>query len=215
MLGALYALSALATALAWMLARRRAEHRPVAVLLTVGLGADVAQRTLRTFYLGAVTQRLGADIPWTGLARLAATFFHALFLAWPAALLGAALVVFLRRGAWPAGAAYAAGIAWIVVVHPIAGNGSLAQALTAAQLAAVLASLGCGLTWYLRPTTEPTSTAQAALALIIGVELTTLAFAWRTGIFANWHLSQAIYVVMYAVLTILQGGFVWQSSRSP
>lgn len=210
----LYALSALATVLAWMLARHRAEHRPVAVLLTLGLGADVAQRALRTLYLSAVTQRLGADVPWTGPARLAATLFHALFLAWPAALVGAALVVFLHRSAWPAVAAYAASIAAIVVIHPIAGNGSLTRALTAAQLAAVLVSLGCALTWYLRPTTEPTSTAQAALSLIVGVELTSLAFAWRTGVFANWHLSQAIYVVMYAVLIILQGGFVWQSSRS-
>lgn len=214
MLGALYALSALATALAWILARRRAEHHPVAVLLTVGLGADGARQVLRTLYLNAAMQRLGADVPWTGPARLAATLSHALFLAWPAALVGAALVVFLRRRAWPAGAAHLATVAAIVVVHPIAGNGSLARALTAVQLAAVLSSLGCALTWYLRPTKEPTSTAQAALSLIVGVELTTLGFAWRTGIFAGWHLSQAIYVVMYAVLIILQGGFVWQSSRS-
>ena len=215
MLGALYALSALTTVLAWMLARYRAEHRPVAVLLTVGLGADVAQRILRTFYLNAAIEQFGTDVPWIGTARLAANLSQALFLAWPAALVGAAIVVFLRRSAWPAGAAYAAAVAGIVVVHPIAGDGSLARALTAAQLAAVLAAIGCGLTWYLRPSDELTSTAQAALALIVGVEFITLGFAWRTGIFASWHLSQAIYVVLYAVLTILQGGGVWQSSRSP
>jgi hypothetical protein len=169
------------------------------------LGVDIARRALRTLYLGAAIQRLGTDVPWIGPARFAAILSQSLFLAWPAALVGAALVVFLHRSAWPAVAAYGASIAAIVVLHPIAGNGSLAQALTAAQLAAVLASLGCGLTWYWRPTKAPTSTAQAALALIVGVELTTLAFAWRAGIFANWHLSQAIYVVMYGQLFQVAG----------
>jgi hypothetical protein len=215
MIVALYLLSAVATALAWALAQRKAEHRPIAYLLTAGLGADVARRILRTLYLGAEIKRLGPDVPWTGWPRVAATTSHALFLAWPASLASAALVVFLRRHAWPPFAVYVAAVAAIVVFHPIAGNGSLGRAFTAAQLASVAVSIGCGLTWYLGPSKPPTSTAQTALSLIVGVELTTIAFAWRRGIFTDWHLTQAVYVVLYAVLIIMQGGLVWQSNRSP
>jgi len=211
----LYALSAVATSLAWVLAQRKPEHRPIAALLAVGLGTDLARRVLRATYLGAEINRLGHDTPWTGWPRVAATASHALFLAWPAALVGAALVVFLARRAWPSMAAWAVAVSAIVITHPIAGNGSLGRMLTGMHLASLAAAVGCGLTWYLGPSRKQTTTAQAALSLIVGVELTTLAFAWRAGIFAHWNLTQAVYVVLYAVLAIMQGGLVWQSSRSP
>jgi hypothetical protein len=211
----LYLLSVVATGLAWTLARKRPEHKPIAVLLSIGLGTDLARRALRALYLGEAIKRLGSDTPWTGPERIAAIVSHALFLAWPAAMTGAALTVFLGRRAWPVVVAYAALITAIVIVHPIAGNGSLGRMLTAAQLASVAVSIGCGLTWYLSRSTKPTSTAQAALSLIVGVEASTIAFAWRAGIFVSWNLTQAVYVVLYVVLAIMQGGFVWQSSRSP
>jgi hypothetical protein len=37
-----YLLALVAVALAWVFARRRAEHHPIAALLTVGLVADVS-----------------------------------------------------------------------------------------------------------------------------------------------------------------------------
>lgn len=212
MIVALYVLSALATALAWVLARRRAEHRPVAVLLSVGLASDVAVKLIRRFYLDTQIAQLGVDARWTGAPRRVAVLVHALFLAWPAALVGAALVVFLRRSAWPAGAGYAAAVAAVVVTHPIAGDGSLGRMLTAVQLAAVLTSFGCAVTWALRSRERSTS-AQACMLVIAFVELAAMAGSWRVGVFTGWQLSRIAYVTMYVVAIVIQVGFLW--SRPP
>lgn len=213
MIGAAYALSAVAMVLAWALTQRRAEHRPIAVLLTVGLVADILRRVLRSLYLGAAIERLGNSTPWTGWPYAAAVASHALFLSWPAALAGAAMVVFLGRRPWPIVLGYAAGVVAILVVHPIAGNGSLARALTAGTLVGLAAAIGCAATWYLR-SKEPTSSAQATLALMVAGELASLAGAWRIGLFTSWHLSQVVYILTFAVLSVIQGGFLWQSRSS-
>jgi hypothetical protein len=216
---ALYALSVIATVAAWILARRRAEHLPIAALLTVGLGTDLARRALRSLYLGEAIRRLGNDAPWTGWPRVAAVASHALFLAWPATIVAVALVVYLRRRPWPALLGYAASIVAIVVVHPIAGNGSLGRMLTAGMMIGLLVGVGCAATWYLKPAGDPaskapTSTAQATLTIMLAGELASLVGSWRLGIFDHWHLSQIAYLFMFSILNILQWGFVWQSRSS-
>src|SRR5580692_3031660 len=97
---AIYVLEVIAIGLAWALVRQRREHLPVAVLLSVGLASDLAVLGIRGPILAAVAAH-GVDVPWTGTARVAGHFSDAATLAWPAALVGAALVAFLRRKVWP------------------------------------------------------------------------------------------------------------------
>jgi hypothetical protein len=133
----------------------------------------------------------------------------ALFLAWPAGIAATALVVFLGRRAWPVALAYAATAGAVIVAYPAIRGALLARLYTAAELAAVLVAVGCGLTWYRGSSNERTTTAQASMSLTAAVELGTIAFSWRADIFASWHLSQVAYLLLFAVLILLQGGYVW------
>src|SRR5262245_22335748 len=96
---AFYVASAIATSLAWALARRKPEHRPIAYLLTASLASDLGQYALRPLLLHWIAA-LG-DATWTGWPRVAAHAYQALFMVWPAALAATALVVFLGRKPWP------------------------------------------------------------------------------------------------------------------
>lgn len=208
----LYALSAVATVLAWVVARRHPAHLPVALLLTVGLVADIVRRAITRSVLLPEIARIG-DAPFTGWPRVAAHVDDALFIAWPAALAGAALVAFLGRRAWPVAVAYLVTLTGVVVAYPATRGAVLARVYSAAQLAAVMVALGCAITWYRKPTAEKTTTAQAALALVVSVEFGTLALSWRSGVFDNWYLSQIAYLILFVVLILMQGGIAWSSTR--
>jgi hypothetical protein len=210
MIAALYGFSALATVLAWTLARRSAEHRPVAWLLTTGLAVDLARRALRTFYILPVIRPLRGH-PLTGVPLAVAHVNDALFLTWSAALAACAMVVYLGRRLWAAVAVWAAVVAGLVAFHPTESSGTLGRVFTAAQLGSLAAGLGCAATWYLSESRAPTTTAQASLGVIIAGELATLVGSWRIGAFDNWHISQILYLLLYMLLGVLQGGFLWQS----
>jgi len=55
-----------AVVLAWVLASRRAEYRPVAWLLTAGLVIDVGRHLYDLAVLAPLRDELGVDVPWTG-----------------------------------------------------------------------------------------------------------------------------------------------------
>jgi hypothetical protein len=211
---ALYVALVIATALAWALARRKPEHRPIAYLWTVGLASEVALSALRPV-LVQVRATLG-DATWTGWPRVAAHIDQALFMAWPAALAATALVVFLGRKPWPVMACYAIIVAAVVALHPKARDGSLPRVYAAVQMTGLLVAVGSAAMWYLRSrqTRGRATTAQAVLMFILAVEVPSIAGAWRIGIFANWHLSQIAYLIMVVLQILLQGVFLWRSSRS-
>src|SRR5258705_458631 len=94
-----YALSLCATALAWVVARRRAEHRPIALLMTAGLASDVARRLLYVHALVPGYAR-AAGGPLTGWARITAHVDNAFFLVWFAAFTAAAMAIFIKRRPW-------------------------------------------------------------------------------------------------------------------
>src|SRR4051812_1163686 len=90
-----YALSLTATALAWGIARRHVEHRPIAMLLSLGLASDVGRRLLNI----AVLSTPG---PYAGTARVAYHIEQALYLAWLAGVTATSLRLFIpRRPLWP------------------------------------------------------------------------------------------------------------------
>jgi hypothetical protein len=211
----IYVLEILAIGVAWPLMQRRREHRPVVVLLAVGLLSDVGVRAIRELYLAEVIRRLGVDAPWPWPERAMGHLTDAFTLAWPATLAGAAIAAFLRRHPWPAIAGYVAFIAGFVIVHPIAGDGSLRRALMGAQVVAVAVSLGCALTWYQRSRKRATS-AQACMLVFAFGELGALFGSWRHDIFADWHLARLAYVVMFVVVIAIQGSYLWlRPSTSP
>jgi hypothetical protein len=212
---ALYVVSAIATALAWVLARRKPEHRPIAYLLSGGLASDLAQHALHPFLLHWIAT-LG-DATWTGWPRVAAHAYQALFMVWPAALAATALVVFLGRKPWVVIVFYAVVVAEVVEWHPKARDGSLPRVYAMVQTAALLVAVGSAAMWYLssRGTRERATTAQAAVMFILSVEVPSLAGAWRIGIFTNWHLAQIAALAMFVLLITLQGVFLWKSLHSP
>jgi hypothetical protein len=65
-----YVLTVVAGALAWWIARLRAEHLPVALLLTVGLACDLTRRSLHVLCLAPAHLRLGTG-PLEGWSRAA------------------------------------------------------------------------------------------------------------------------------------------------
>lgn len=204
----LYALSAVNVVLAWLLTGREPEHRPLAVALTVGLVSDAAIKALRVLYLDAAIGRLGLQSEWSGGPRLAGYVTDALSLAWPAAVAGATVVLFVERSALLALGGYAALVAALTVFHAVAGTEALARDLTFAELVCCLVALGCAVTWYTRSKKSAT-TAQACLMVVVAVEFMSLIGAWRVGLFANWHLTQLAYLAGFSVLILMQGGSLW------
>jgi hypothetical protein len=207
---AIYILEIVAITTAWALTQRRREHLPIAALFSIGLLSDLATLALKA-PLAEATEHYG-NAPWMGADRALGHLSDAATLAWPAALVGVALAAFLRRSPWPAVAAYAFALLTMVLLHPIANDGSLARALTALQLAAVLASFGCAITWYLRPH-EGTSSAQACMGIIVAAELASLAGSWRIGVFADWHLSRIAYLVLYVTVIAIQGVYLCSTPK--
>jgi hypothetical protein len=67
--------NAAAIVLAWALVSKRHEHRPIAALLTLMLGINLAQFLLEGFVLAPLRATLGMAQPWTGWAW-AASLLH-------------------------------------------------------------------------------------------------------------------------------------------
>jgi hypothetical protein len=208
---AFYAVVLAATALAWTLARRRPEHRPVAVLLSVAIVADVAVHLYDVAVIAPLRAELGLG-PWTGWARAASVLYNAAQLAYPAILVATVLHVFKAARPWLAAIGWTFAVAYFVVAHPVGGDGSQARALTIADAAAATVALAVVVRWYARAR-QPATSAQYAMALIASAELASLIGAWRVGPFAAWPVSQVLYVALYAALALVQGRYLWTSPR--
>lgn len=201
-----------AIALAWILASKRPEHRPAAMLLSIGLFANVAQVFWEVYVIAPLRDELGVNVPWTGWARLAGLASDAITLSWPAAIVGAILVAFAGRKPWAAFYAWAGVLAVLAVVHPIAGDGSQARALFTVDSGATVVAIGTIVGWY-RRTSGPANSAQMALALIVSAELVSLLGAWHVGPFAEWPHSHMLNLAMFGVLILAQGRFLWNSPQ--
>jgi len=195
-----------AVVLAWVLASRRPEHRPVALLLSVGLAVDVGRHVYDEAVVAPLRDSLGVDVPWTGWARAVGFGADAITLMWPTAIVAAALVVFAGRRPWGAVVGWGGVLVVLAVAHPIAGSQAVALALV--QALSIVGSAALGYAWY-RRTTTPATSAQLALAMIVTAELVSLLGAWRIGPFAAWPISQTLYLSMFVILVLVQGRFLW------
>jgi len=192
--------------LAWMLARRRPEHRVIAVLLSVGFAVDI----VRPVFDGLAAPADAAP-SLQRLAWIAGVLAHAVALLWPAALVGAALVVFAGKRPWAAVAGWAGALAMLVIVHPAREDQARAFALV--QLLATACAAGLVVAWYRKRAGRAMSSAHFALAMILSTELVSLLGAWRVGPFEHWPISQALYLLLFAMLIVSQWRYLWSSPQ--
>jgi hypothetical protein len=207
MIPALYAISALATVLACVVARHRPEHRPIALLLGYGLASDVVRRVIRLGVLAPARAEL-AGAPFTGWARIA---FHgevALFVGWMAGVAALAVFVFGRRRPWGVLAVYVVAVAVLAAGYPTFRGELLGKAYLALELAALCTSVGCLLLWFLGD--ERGKTQHLAAGFIVIAETLMLVGPFRMGIFSAWDLARSILIALYISLVPVEGVAIWR-----
>jgi hypothetical protein len=188
-------LSALVLACAaagWALTRRVPTHAPVAGAISWSLASDLGRAALQELVLRR------APVPYTGAARLAFAAEQALYLSWPAALAGAALVVYRERSPWPVAAAWAGSGAFLAVAYPWLRAERLAAAhavlWTAAMVVVAVAALG-----HLH------SAPQRALALLAsGALAVTIVVLWSHDPIGNWEVARCVQMVAFALVLVYQ-----------
>lgn len=207
--GIWYALAVLAAVLAVLLARRRAEHRPIAVFLVSMAAIDLARLGLAHLVDFAAAPR-----PHVGLVRLAFHVDELGFLAWPAGLVALALVVFAGRRPWPAAVAWVATWAGLVALYPsdlVRGPG-LARVYLATFLCSLAVYVAALAQWGAKRAAP--NSAHAVLLVLGAVELARLA-PFYGSVFERWATyAGPTNVVLYAVLAAVEGGYLWVSSQS-
>ncbi|WP_437647334.1 hypothetical protein [Sorangium sp. So ce362] len=207
MIPALYALLALATLLAWVVARHRPEHRPVAWLLAYGLAANVVRRAIRIGVLAPARAEL-AGAPFTGWTRLAFHVESALFIGWIAGVAALAVWIFGRRRPWGVLAVYVVAVAVLAAGYPTFRGELLGRAYLALELAALCTSVGCLILWFLGG--ERGRTHHLAAGFIVIGESLMLLGPFRVGIFDAWDLARSILIALYISLVPVQGVAIWR-----
>jgi hypothetical protein len=206
MISAILIALVLSVVLAWVVASARPEHRPISILLSIGLADELAERSVAI----AVLDPLRFDAQWASAARL---LTDAVTLVWPAAILATALVVYVGRKPWAAIAGWAMVVGILGAMHHVVADHAHEHALALAHASAVAGAAAMGVAWYRRTKTRAT-TSQHALAFVIAAEVVSLFGAWRIGVVDGWLVSQVLYLIMFGALIALQGRLVWDSSRS-
>lgn len=214
LLGLLYGLSAAATGLGWAIVTRRdRQHLPAALLLSTGLGTDLARRALSALVLAPAHAALGAA-PFPPALRWAVALEVGLQLAYPAAVAASAIALYARarRAWWPVLAAWALASAVLVALYPAVRGNDLALVYRVAHgLAAGIAALAF-FAWARRR--EKMSSARWVVLFTTATEMVCVAGPWARP-FTTWHLAVVLYAGLYAVLVFTQGRALWIPPPSP
>jgi hypothetical protein len=208
-----YLLRAVVATLAILLARRRVQHRPVALFLTLDAALDALRfYVVRPLYLPFST-------PYTGVPRF---WFHvgeAIFTLWPVGIACLCTVVFLRRRPWWPMAVGALALATLVAgyPHPFRGD-TLGKAYAVIDACAVAWSLTGVAIWTLQRRRPRPEHACASLLALIDISLFAGPFMPPAPHpFDSWVTAQAIYAMVWAMLALVHVGAIWfnfLSSRS-
>jgi hypothetical protein len=207
MIAALWALSALATVLAWIVARHRPEHRPIAWLLGYGLVSDAVREIIGAKVLRPLRVELGGA-PFTGWARVACDVDNAFFLGWMAGVAALAVWVFGKRRPWGVALVYIIAVAVLAAGYPTFRGELLGRAYLALELAALCVSFGFLLRWYFGG--ERAKAHHFIAGLIVVAELCMLWGPFRYGVFTAWDLARSIFVALYVSLIPTQGLLAWR-----
>ncbi|WP_437600297.1 hypothetical protein WMF28_01885 [Sorangium sp. So ce590] len=210
MIPALWSLSVVATVLAWVVARHRPEHRPIAFLLGYGLATDAVRELIGAKVLRPARAEL-AGAPFTGWVRIAFHVESALFVGWMTGVAALAVFIFGRRRPWGVLAIYVVAVGVLAAGYPTFRGELLGKAYLALQLAALCVSIGCLLRWF--ASREPAKVHHVATGLIIITELSMLAGPYRYGVFTTWDLAQSMLIALYVTIVPVQGVAIWR--RTP
>jgi hypothetical protein len=206
---ALYLMTGAATVLAWIVARGRSEHRPVAFALSIALAASLARAALLTWVLPPPEP---TSAPWSGWLRVAGVLDSALYLAWPAALAALALLTLGRRSAWLVAAGFSVVVAFMTVVNPRGDD--LRQTYLAAELVALFSCAVSLIAWYRRREERANTTTLSAGVMVAGHFATVLTGPYRFGLFGKvWALAQWAYLAIIGIVLLLHVGSLWTSDR--
>jgi hypothetical protein len=208
----------MAALMALALARYRADYGPVARFLLAVSVADLARMGAQRWLIAPAweAQRAAgldpAAVPLSGLGRIGGHIEHAGFLVWSAGVASLALVVLARRKVWPALATYGAAVAVLVATYPLIRGDALRRYYLGAELFALATALASAVAWWRRR--EPPTLPVAAALLISALDIAVLFGPYRVGLWTSWAIAQAVYVVLYLVLVVIQGGALWDSLRT-
>jgi hypothetical protein len=203
---ALWLFQATTIALAFLLCKKRPQHRPFAVWALVALLADILR------CLSAIPfPWLLREGPFHGLKRAVFHADQALFLLEPVGLAAIAWIVFLARRPW---APLAAGVVlWLVLVlgYPTLRLEPLARAYAIIQGGAILVSLGTLVLWMRRKAPPRTEHAAVSLATVIAIALYDGPYAPSVALpFWSWESAQTIFLVLWAGQALLHTLALWR-----
>jgi hypothetical protein len=200
-------LQAVAAAAAVRVAQRREDHRPIAAFLVSMVVANLAGMFLRR--IGWAASVVPAE-PLTGGPRFWSHVGQGLYLLWPFGMAAMFVTVFARRKPWIIAAAYVATLAVLVTGYPMIRGAVLQRAYLAVELAALAACLGLVVQWAWR--WEKLRIAHATAILVLAIEVGTLLGPYRGNLFEDWSTAQAMYAVLYTIISVVQWGASWGSS---
>lgn len=202
-----------AAVLAVLLARRRAEHRPVLAFIAWTLAADLLRAALMVWGWGPARAALPPEAPLTGWGRVAHHLDQLLFLTWPAGLAAVSAVVFrpdqrreLLRGI---SLVYLAAVLALVLTYP-ANRPMLGRLYAVGYLAGSLSVIAGVVSWWPRRT-HPRP--EHAITIVLGLlDLGLLAGPFLPpdpDPFTGWPLAHIVYFVAWGAVCALQGGSLW------
>jgi hypothetical protein len=208
----------LATLAALVLARRRADHRPVAAFLVIVTVVSFLRAGLGAYVFGPARAEMRAAglepamVPFTGGDRLAFYVEMAAFLAWPAGVAALTMAVYARRRPWIVGLIWAGLSAAMAYAYPLTRGDVLRRCYLGVQIAALLASAGAITMWAWKR--ERPTLPHAVVLCIVVVDFGTLIGPYLGNPFTNWDRAQALYLVLYTGIAIIQGGSLWRTSSA-
>jgi hypothetical protein len=201
-----------------VLARKRSDYRPIAIFLGAVACANFLRAALAALIFNperAAMRAAGLDpalVPFTGAARVAAHVEVAAFLVWSAGLAAVTIAVYLQRRPWLVGVAWALCSIGIAYAYPITRGDVLRRCYLAAELAALTVAAGAIITWAWKR--EPPTLPRGAVLCIVAVDFGTLIGPYLGNPFLTWERAQALYLVLYIALVVIQGGSLWSSRTS-
>lgn len=209
----LFALLIAAVVLAWIVAaRRRPDHRPVALGLAAALAAEPGRAVLVYWVL---PPNPDPAHPLTGWLRAAVYLDRALWLVWSAALAAMSIRVFAQRRAWPVAVVYAAVVAALCVGYPALRFDALRRVYLACDLAVLATAIACLVSWFRRHYGQQRSNiTQLSTGILIAGHFGAVVFGpYRFGLFGQvWELAHiAYFVVLAAVVAFHVGVLLWET----
>lgn len=204
----LQSLHVLAAAIAFTIARRHRDYRPVAVFLAGTALADLALAALLT----AGAPETLSDAPLAGLARFVGHARQGLYLVWPFGLAGLVITVFSGRFPRMIPGVYGVTLTVLVVGSPILDTVLLRRLYLGIELAALLSAISAVLRWPRRG--EALTVPHVMTLVLLSGEIGLLLGPWHHDLFAGWDAGRMMYSTAYALLIVLQLGILWRSPAS-